>query len=191
MWSSKRNKIDWLIYWTGPFETWLLENGNPQVEVTRSFPLKVDVRGSDQGFRWDLSVVLWRLNDFISPLRWLSIYIYLGKYWFCLCLCFVSFWQQDLKAACKGEDSPVVAQVSVALRDTERARTPRKVEYRLWSAWFHIRRLKDKSSMSLSPIATKNKYKWLNLPFSLYQGLNSKLPNPSLLIQIQNLLIFC
>ncbi|KAK2569835.1 hypothetical protein P5673_005686 [Acropora cervicornis] len=45
--------------------------------------------------------------------------------------------QQDLKAACKGEDSPVLAQVSVALRDTERARTPLKVEYRLWSDFLY------------------------------------------------------
>lgn len=134
MWSSKRNKIDWLIFWTGPFETWLLENGNPQVEVQEALRWKST---SDQGFRWDLSVVLWRLNDFISPLRWWSIYIFLGKYWFCFCLCFVSFWQQDLKAACKGEDSPVVAQVSVELRDIERARTPRKVEYRLWSDFIY------------------------------------------------------
>lgn len=120
-----------------------------------------------------------------------EVSIYLGKYWFCFCFCFVSFWQQDLKAACKGEDSPALAQVSVALRDTERARTPLQVEYRLWSDFIYDAwKTNHRCSCRPSP-STNNKYKWLNLPFSLYQRLNSILPNPSLLIQIQNLLIFC
>ena len=125
-------KYNWLIDWlNGSVRDMIAWKREPTSRSDKELFAKVDVRSGVplRSFRCFMRIE-WFYFD-TEMVKYLYIWAITGSV-------FVFFFlTEGYEGSLQRRRSPVLAHLRVALRDRERARTPLKVEYRLWSDFLY------------------------------------------------------